>query len=112
MGTTGWCAKGVHRAISRRYGIEIYGNGNQTDDSLKANGNFKQLSYSLNEALKIPGIIMTWEKTGTTAGQKYGHTAITVGNGTDSACDFYEYNTNSKSSKRTGFKCFIHKNYA
>ncbi|MBO5752438.1 MAG: LysM domain-containing protein, partial [Proteobacteria bacterium] len=111
MQTTGWCAKGVNTAIRRHYGYNAYGNGNQVDDYLISNGNFKKLNYSLNEALSIPGVIMTWEKTGTTAGQKYGHTAISQGNGKDSTCDFYEYNTNTKSSKRTGFKCFLHNDY-
>ena len=43
---------------------------------------------SLEEAPKIPGLVLTWEKTSSRAGSKYGHTAITTGDGRSSVSDF------------------------
>jgi peptidoglycan hydrolase-like protein with peptidoglycan-binding domain len=100
----GLCATGVSRAIMNTYGIRVYGNGNQIDDNLPKN-KFKQVNISLSEALKIPGLIITWEKTSTVAGSKYGHTAITLGDGHSSASDFIENNTTSNG--RTGMKIFM-----
>ncbi len=106
MGTTGWCATGVSRAIQRTYGIFVGGNGNQIDDNLPRSM-FEQLNVGLGTALQYPGIILTWERTATRLGQIYGHTAITVGNGASSCSDYYEYNTTNNG--RSGFKCFQRK---
>ena len=106
MGTTGWCATGVSRAIQRTYGIFVGGNGNQIDDNLPRSM-FEQLNVGLGTALQYPGIILTWERTSTRLGQIYGHTAITVGNGASSCSDYYEYNTTNNG--RSGFKCFQRK---
>ncbi len=100
----GLCATGVSRAIMNTYGIRVYGNGNQIDNNLPKN-KFKQVNISLSEALKIPGLIITWEKTSTAAGSKYGHTAITLGDGHSSASDFIENYTTSNG--RTGMKIFM-----
>ena len=106
MGTTGWCATGVSRAIQRTYGIFVGGNGNQIDNNLPRSM-FEQLNVGLGTALQYPGIILTWERTATRLGQIYGHTAITVGNGASSCRDYYEYNTTNNG--RSGFKCFQRK---
>ena len=106
MGTTGWCATGVSRAIQRTYGIFVGGNGNQIDNNLPRSM-FEQLNVGLGTALQYPGIILTWERTATRLGQIYGHTAITVGNGASSCSDYYEYNTTNNG--RSGFKCFQRK---
>ena len=106
MGTTGWCATGVSRAIQRTYGIFVGGNGNQIDDNLPRSM-FEQLNVGLGTALQYPGLILTWERTATRLGQIYGHTAITVGNGASSCSDYYEYNTTNNG--RSGFKCFQRK---
>ena len=100
----GLCATGVSRAISNAMGIKVWGNGNQIDNNLPKN-KFKQINISLAEALKIPGLVLTWEKTSTRAGSIYGHTAITLGDGHSSASDFIEnYTTNNG---RSGFKVFM-----
>ncbi len=67
---------------------------------------FKQLHISLAQALKIPGLILTWEHTSSTLGQRYGHTAITQGNGRSSTSDFVESNTLGAGG-RTGLKVFM-----
>jgi peptidoglycan hydrolase-like protein with peptidoglycan-binding domain len=100
----GQCAKGVSQAISNAFGVKVYGNGNQIDNNLPKN-KFKQLNISLEEALKTPGLVLTWEKTSTAGGQKYGHTAVTVGDGKGSVSDFVENNTLGAKG-RTGFKVF------
>jgi hypothetical protein len=100
----GLCATGVSRAIQNTYGIKVWGNGNQIDDNLPRN-KFKQVNMSLEQALKIPGLILTWERTSTAAGSKYGHTAITAGDGHTSYSDFIERNTHG--SGRTGLKVFM-----
>ncbi len=104
----GLCATGVSRAIKNYYGYTVWGNGNQIDDNLPKD-KFKRIDISLSEALKIAGLILTWEATSTKLGAIYGHTAITQGNGMSSSCDFYENNTRDYSGGRSGFKCFVHK---
>jgi hypothetical protein len=61
---------------------------------------------SLEQALKTPGLVLTWEKTSTAAGSIYGHTAITAGDGLTSYSDFIESNTLAGSSGRSGLKIF------
>ncbi|MFT3707971.1 MAG: peptidoglycan-binding protein [Archangium sp.] len=101
----GLCATGVSRAIRRAMGLSVHGNGNQIDNNLPRR-KFKQIHISLKDALKIPGLILTWEHTSSRLGRKYGHTAITVGNGRSSTSDFYERNTLGAGG-RTGLKIFM-----
>ena len=99
----GKCATGVSRAIQQTYGIKVWGNGNQIDNNLPKN-KFKQVNMSLEEALKTPGLILTWEKTSTRLGSIYGHTAITSGDGHSTYSDFIERNTTNRG--RSGLKIF------
>ncbi|MFT3710724.1 MAG: LysM domain-containing protein [Archangium sp.] len=101
----GLCATGVSRAILATYGIKVWGNGNQIDNNLPRN-KFKQINIPLSEALKIPGLVLTWEKTSTRLGSIYGHTAITLGDGHSSASDFIENNTLAGNASRQGLKIF------
>ncbi len=101
----GLCATGVSRAIVSAMGIKVWGNGNQIDNNLPKN-KFKQVNISLAEALKIPGLVLTWERTSSAAGQKYGHTAITTGDGRSSCSDFIENNTLGAGG-RSGLKIFV-----
>jgi hypothetical protein len=105
-GRNGQCAKGVSRAIQKTLGIKVWGNGNQIDNNLPRN-KFRQVSMPLREALKIPGLVLTWERTSTQLGSRYGHTAITLGDGKSSASDFIERNTLAKESGRRGLKIFM-----
>jgi hypothetical protein len=95
----------VSRAIARAMGISVSGNGNQIDNNLPRS-QFKQVHMSLAEALKIPGMVLTWEHTSTTLGAKFGHTAITAGDGHTSSSDFIENNTLAGAASRTGLKIF------
>lgn len=101
----GWCAKGVSTAIQRVYGFKVWGNGNQIDNNLPRN-RFRQVNLSLAQALKIPGLVLTWEATSTTLGRKYGHVAITSGDGRSSYSDFIESNTLGAGG-RSGLKVFM-----
>ncbi|HZH75347.1 MAG TPA: peptidoglycan-binding protein [Archangium sp.] len=101
----GLCATGVSGAIQRTYGIKVWGDGNDIDNNLPRN-KFKQVNLSLAEALKIPGLVLTWEKTSTRLGSIYGHTAITSGDGRSSYSDFVESNTLGAGG-RSGFKVFM-----
>ncbi|WP_224362314.1 LysM peptidoglycan-binding domain-containing protein [Hyalangium versicolor] len=101
----GLCATGVSKAIQNAFGFKVWGNGNQIDNNLPKD-KFKQIDIPLSEALKIPGLVLTWEKTSTSAGQKYGHTAITTGDGKGSVSDFIERNTLGAGG-RSGLKIFI-----
>ena len=101
----GLCATGVSRAIQRTYGIKVWGDGNDIDNNLPRD-KFKQVNLSLAEALKIPGLVLTWEKTSTRLGSIYGHTAITSGDGRSSYSDFVESNTLGAGG-RSGFKVFM-----
>lgn len=102
----GLCATGVSRAIANAMGLSVHGNGNQIDDNLPRD-KFKQVDMPLSEALKIPGMVLTWEKTSTSLGSIYGHTAITLGDGHSSASDFIENNTLAGNASRTGLKIFM-----
>lgn len=102
----GRCAAGVSEAIERTMGIKVWGNGNQIDNNLPRS-RFREVHMSLKEALKIPGLVLTWERTSTTLGQRYGHTAITAGDGHTSTSDFIETNTLAGSSGRSGLRIFM-----
>jgi hypothetical protein len=102
----GLCATGVSRAIQSALGISVHGNGNQIDNNLPR-GKFKQVNMSLADALKIPGMVLTWEKTPSRLGSIYGHTAITTGDGRSSTSDFIERNTLASSAGRSGLKIFM-----
>ena len=101
----GLCATGVSRAIQNAFGFKVWGNGNQIDNNLPRD-KFKQVNMSLEEALKIPGLVLTWEKTSSRLGSIYGHTAITTGDGRSSVSDFIERNTLGAGG-RSGFKVFM-----
>ena len=101
----GLCATGVSKAIQNAFGFKVWGNGNQIDNNLPRN-KFKQVNMSLEQALKTPGLVLTWESTATRLGAKYGHTAITTGDGRSSVSDFIESNT-LNAGGRSGFKVFV-----
>ncbi|MFZ5441703.1 MAG: LysM peptidoglycan-binding domain-containing protein [Myxococcota bacterium] len=101
----GLCATGVSRAIQRTYGIKVWGNGNQIDNNLPRS-RFRQINIPLSEALKRPGLILTWERTSTRLGSIYGHTAITSGDGRSSYSDFIERDTLAGNRSRSGLKIF------
>ncbi len=102
----GLCATGVSRALRQAMGITVYGNGNQIDNNLPKS-KFKQIHIPLAQALKIPGLVLTWEHTSTAAGSIYGHTAITTGDGHSSCSDFIERDTLAGNRSRTGLKIFM-----
>lgn len=101
---SGWCAKGVALSIQRAYGFRIWGNANQLDNAMANDRRFKEVHMSLAEALKTPGLILTWERTSSAAGQKYGHTAITWGDGHTSSSDYVENHTTNNG--RSGLRIF------
>ncbi len=102
----GLCATGVSKAIQNAYGVKVWGNGNQIDNNLPRSL-FKQVHMPLEKALKIPGLVLTWERTSTSLGRIYGHTAITLGDGHSSASDFIESNTIAGNASRSGLKIFM-----
>ncbi len=101
----GKCATGVSRAIQSSLGISVHGNGNQIDNNLPRS-HFREVHMSLEEALRTPGLVLTWEHTSTRLGSIYGHTAVTLGDGRSSASDFVERNTLAAESGRRGLKIF------
>lgn len=102
----GLCATGVSRAIRNAMGLTVYGNGNQIDNNLPRS-HFKELHIPLSQALKIPGLVLTWEHTSSRLGSIYGHTAITTGDGHSSCSDFIERNTLAGAAGRTGLRIFM-----
>jgi LysM repeat protein len=102
----GLCATGVSRAIASAYGISVGGNGNTIGQNLPKD-KFREVNMSLADALKIPGLILTWQKTPTAAGSIYGHTAITQGDGHTSTSDFIERDTLAGSVGRTGLHIYM-----
>ncbi len=108
MPGTGRCAKAVNEAIHRTFGIRTYGHANQLDSNLPKS-KFKQVDMTLEQALKVKGAVLTWESTNTRLGAKYGHTAITTGDGKTSISDYAERDTIAGSNRmgRKGLKVFI-----
>jgi peptidoglycan hydrolase-like protein with peptidoglycan-binding domain len=102
----GRCATGVSAAIRRALGLQVWGNGNQIDNNLPRS-RFREVKMPLAQALKIPGLVLTWERTSSSLGRIYGHTAITLGDGRSSASDFVERNTLAAESGRSGLKIFV-----
>jgi hypothetical protein len=99
----GLCATGVSRAISSAMGLSVRGNGNQIDNNLPRN-RFREVNMSLEQALRTPGLVLTWERTSSRLGSIYGHTAITAGDGHTSYSDFIERNTTNNG--RSGLRIF------
>jgi len=103
----GLCATGVCRTVDDVMHFYPGGNGNTIGNGLLASGKFKQIHIPLADALKIPGLILSWQHTSTPEGRIYGHTAVTLGNGKESASDFVEYDTLSAAQSRSGLKIFM-----
>lgn len=102
---SGYCAKGVELSIQRAFGFRLYGNANQLDNVLAGNPHFKEVHMSLADALKTPGLVLTWEHSNNSAaGKIYGHTAITWGDGHTTSSDYVESNTTGYN--RTGLRIF------
>lgn len=102
----GLCATGVSQAIQNAFGFHVGGNGNTIGQNLPA-GKFRQVNMSLEQALKTPGLILTWQRTPTAAGSLYGHTAITTGDGHTSCSDFIERDTLAGSAGRSGLQIYM-----
>ncbi len=100
----GQCAKGVNRAILSAMGFRNYGHANQIDNNLPRS-RFRELHIPLEQALRTPGLVLTWERTSTAAGRRYGHTAITAGDGHTTYSDFVERNTSNRG--RSGLRIFM-----
>jgi hypothetical protein len=105
MPGTGWCAKGVSTAVSRVLGFYPGGNGNTIDDNLARSARFKEIHIPLSEALKIPGLVLSWNRTSSSLGSIYGHTAITWGDGHTTSSDYVESNTTNNG--RSGLRIFM-----
>lgn len=107
MPGSGRCAAAVNEAIRRTYGVPMWGNGNQVDNNLPRS-HFRELNLSLEEALRRPGLVLTWERTNTRLGSLYGHTAITTGDGHTSISDYAESDTlgGSRRMGRQGLRVF------
>lgn len=107
MSGTGRCAAAVNEAIRRTYRVPMSGNGNQVDNNLPRS-HFRELNIPLEEALRRPGLVLTWERTNTRLGSRYGHTAITTGDGRTSVSDYTEGDTMAGSRRmgRQGLRVF------
>ncbi|MCU0696226.1 MAG: peptidoglycan-binding protein [Myxococcaceae bacterium] len=107
MPGTGRCAAAVNQAIRRTYGVNMWGHANQVDNNLPRS-HFREVNLSLEEALRRPGLVLTWERTNTRLGSIYGHTAITTGDGRTSVSDYTEGDTLAASRRmgRQGLRVF------
>ena len=106
MNSTGRCAKAVNDTIGAVTGQRTWGHANQLPSALRQRG-FRQVNRSLEQALRTPGLVLTWDRTSTRLGRIYGHTAITLGDGRRSASDFIERDTLASSRGRTGLRVWM-----
>jgi LysM repeat protein len=102
---TGRCAMGVEMAISRTMGFRPYGNANQLAGALLRSGRFRELHISLQQALKTPGLVLTWQSSRSALGRQFGHTAVTWGDGHTSSSDYVESFTSN--AGRSGLRVFM-----
>lgn len=103
---SGYCAKGVNMAIQRVTGWRPWANANELDNLLQNSSRFKEVHMSLEQALKIPGLVLTWERSNNSdAGRRYGHTAITWGDGRTTSSDTVQ--TSNPGAGRTGLRIFM-----
>jgi hypothetical protein len=104
------CAAGVADAIAKTTGSSPRNNANALGRDLLRSGKFKEAKgMSLKDALKIPGAVIAWDRTSTKAGSKYGHIAISQGDGHTSTSDYVESDTVAASRRmnRTGMHVLI-----
>lgn len=102
----GLCATGVARAVEKVHNFHPYGNGNSIGAELMSKGNYKEVGMSLEEGLQVPGVIFSWQQTGTELGKIYGHAAVSQGDGKRSSSDYIERDTVASSKNRTGLKVY------
>ncbi len=108
MPGSGKCASAVERTIERVMGFPVWGDAHDLDSSLPRTGRFQQVNMSLDEALRHPGLVLVWEvSNGSAAGRRYGHTAITTGDGVSSNSDYHEANTLAAGRNRTGLTVWM-----
>jgi hypothetical protein len=108
MPGSGKCASAVERTIERTMGFPVWGDAHDLDSSLPRTGRFQQVNMSLAEALQHPGLVLVWEVSrGSAAGRKYGHTAITTGDGISSNSDYHEANTLAAGGNRSGLTVWM-----
>jgi LysM repeat protein len=102
----GYCARGVSDAIQRSMGVNVRANANRLDNALSGNRRFREIQgMSLDQALNTPGLVITWERSNhSRAGMRYGHTAITSGDGRTTYSDIVDRNTSG--AGRTGMRIF------
>lgn len=102
----GYCARGVSDAILRSMGVNVRANANRLDNALAGNRRFREIQgMSLEQALRTPGLVVTWERSNhSRAGMRYGHTAITSGDGRTTYSDIVDRHTTG--AGRTGMRIF------
>jgi murein DD-endopeptidase MepM/ murein hydrolase activator NlpD len=102
----GHCARGVSDAIQNSMGVNVRANANRLDNALADNRRFREVhGMSLDEALRTPGLVVTWERSNhSSGGLRYGHTAITSGDGRTTYSDIVDRNTTGNG--RTGMRIF------
>jgi LysM repeat protein len=99
------CGHFVSDAIRNATGQNVRANGaNQLGDQLVRHGFREVRGMTEQQALNTPGVVMTWDQTGTRRGRIYGHAAISAGDGHTSYSDFVDSHTSRPD--RTGFRAF------
>jgi LysM repeat protein len=100
----GHCARGVENTLRDAMGVNIHANANRLDNQLPRN-RFREVNMPLEQALRTPGLVLTWERSNhSQGGLRYGHTAITSGDGRTTYSDIVDHNTTGRG--RTGLRVF------
>lgn len=99
IGTTGWCLRGVQKALERaglHRGGSMGASAYQAVGNLSNNKNFKQVQVTRNDLKDLPaGCIIVWAKT---SKNPHGHIAVTLGNGKEASDHVQSLITNRNAS--------------
>lgn len=103
MGSTGWCLRGVSRALAQ-VGVNVGGaSAYMAADQLANNSKFREVSVSPNELKNLPaGAVVVWGKT---AASPHGHISVALGDGREASDHIQSQITSLRGA--TSYRVFI-----
>lgn len=84
MNSTGWCYRGVKRAVAEATGVQLSGgSAYQAADQLAGSGKFREVQASPAQLRDLPpGAVVVW---GRTDRSPHGHISVALGNGQEAS---------------------------
>lgn len=84
MNSTGWCFRGVGRAVAQATGVQLSGaSAYMAADQLAASDKFREIQVSPDQLRDLPaGAVVVWDKT---SASPHGHISVALGNGQEAS---------------------------